>query len=302
MNSPNPDESAPAMSSHLSNHRNDTREQKETDMTTTHTLKMPGANLYYEVRGEGPVLVALGSPMDSGPFAPLAELMARDYTVVTHDPRGITNSTIDDPDQDSTPELRADDVAAILDHLGSETADLLGSSGGAVTGLAMAERHPGRLRTLIAHEPPLLTLLPDADERLAATEENIATFHNEGIGAAWMQFMANAGFIPDSNEDEPTMPDFQPTEQDMKNSARFFGHELRGTAQHRPDTEALKNGPVRIIVGIGDESEALLTYRTSTALAERLDIAPTSFPGGHGGFAEQPEAFAKALQSVLAEG
>ncbi|MFC0850157.1 alpha/beta fold hydrolase [Streptomyces noboritoensis] len=139
-------------------------------MTTTHTLDVPGARLHYEVRGSGPLLLVMGAPMDAGVFAPLADALASDHTVVTHDPRGISGSTLDDPGQDSTPELRADDVAALLDALGAETADVFGSSGGAVTGLALVARHPGRVGTLIAHEPPVMELLPDAAEQRAATE------------------------------------------------------------------------------------------------------------------------------------
>jgi len=59
--------------------------------------------------------------MSAADFAPLAEALASDHTVVTADPRGIANSSLDDPQQDSTPDLRADDVAAILDDLGAQS-------------------------------------------------------------------------------------------------------------------------------------------------------------------------------------
>lgn len=72
-------------------------------MTTTHTLHVPGARLHYEVRGSGPLLLVMGAPMDAGAFAPLADALASNHTVVTHDPRGISGSTLDDPEQDSTP-------------------------------------------------------------------------------------------------------------------------------------------------------------------------------------------------------
>ena len=163
-------------------------------MANTFSLDVPGARLHYEVRGEGPLLLVTGPPMAASEFAPLADALAGDHTVVTHDPRGISGSKLDDPKQDSTPELRADDLVAILDALGAESADVFGSSGGAVTGLAMVTRHPERVRTLVAHEPPLLELLPDAEEQRAATEDIVETFHRDGIGAAWMKFMSNAGF------------------------------------------------------------------------------------------------------------
>lgn len=268
-------------------------------MATTHTLDVPGARQYYEVRGAGPLLFVVGSPMDAAAFAPVADALAGDHTVVTLDPRGISGSTLDDPEQDSTPELRADDVAAVLDALGAESADLFGSSGGAVTGLALAERHPGRVRTLVAHEPPLLELLPDAAERRAATEDLIETFHREGVGAAWMKFMVNAGFDL-SADDAPAPPPGEPSEQDLANSARFFGHELRGTTLHVPDIATLTAGSTRIVVGIGATSGGLVTHQTSKALADLLGTPPVEFPGDHGGFIGQPEEFAEALRKVLA--
>jgi pimeloyl-ACP methyl ester carboxylesterase len=140
-------------------------------LTTTHTLDVPGARLHYEVRGEGPLLVLTGAPMAAAAFWPLADVLAADHTVVTHDPRGISASVLDDPEQDSTPDLRADDLAALLDALDAESADVIGSSGGALTGLALVARYPGRVGTLIAHEPPLLELLPDAAERRAAVDD-----------------------------------------------------------------------------------------------------------------------------------
>ncbi|MFC7645952.1 alpha/beta fold hydrolase [Streptosporangium lutulentum] len=72
-------------------------------MTTIHTLDISGGRLHYEVRGAGPLLLVMGAPMSAAAFAPLADALAGDHTVVTHDPRGVAGSTLDDPEQDSTP-------------------------------------------------------------------------------------------------------------------------------------------------------------------------------------------------------
>ena len=267
---------------------------------TAHTLAVPGAILYYEVRGAGPLVLVIGSPMGSAEFAPLADALAADHTVISYDPRGIAASTIDDPEQDSTPELRADDVAALLDGLGAESADVFGSSGGAVTGLALVARHPGRVRTLVAHEPPLLELLTDAAAQRAKTEDIIATFHAEGMGAAWFKFMVYAGFDKAALEGAPVHAEPRETsDQELREAARFFGYELRSTTQYVPDIEALSTA--RVVVGIGADSGNLLTYRTSAALCERLGAQPVEFPGDHGGFLEAPAEFADILRKVLAD-
>ncbi len=266
---------------------------------TIQTVSAVGAHLHCEVRGAGPLLLVVGSPMGSSEFAPLADALAAARTVVTFDPRGHGLSAIDDPADDATPEQRADDLVAILDTLGAESADVFGSSGGAVTGLALIARHPTRVRTLIAHEPPLLELLPDADHQRAATEDIISTFHRDGMGAAWGKFMANAGFdMTEPDDGAPRhgkMP--EPSEQDLREAARFFDHELRPTTRYLPDVEALK--AAWVVVGIGADSGHLLSYRTSVALAELLGVTPVEFPGDHGGFLGQPTQFAAALRKAL---
>lgn len=268
-------------------------------MTGTRTLRTPDGVLHYEVHGEGPLLVLTGAPMGADMFGPLAQALADTRTVLTHDPRGIGRSVLDDPDQDSTPEARADDLVAILDDLGVTEADFLGSSGGAVTTLALAERHPDRARVIVAHEPPLLGLLPEAEEQFAVTEEIIATYHRDGAGAAWRRFMANAGF-PTPEEDSEGADAHPAGEEGDPNDRRFYVHELRGTVHHRVDTERIAAGPARVLPALGAASDGLITDRTTRALAELLGTVPVVFPGDHGGFMEDPDAFSGVLREVLA--
>ncbi|SIO88378.1 alpha/beta fold hydrolase [Nocardiopsis sp. JB363] len=268
-------------------------------MTGTRTLKTPDGVLYYEVHGEGPLLILTGAPMGADMFGPLAEALAETHTVVTHDPRGIGRSVLDDPDQDSTPEARADDLVALLDHMGIAEADFLGSSGGAVTTLALAEHHPDRARVIVAHEPPLLGLLPEAEEQFAVTEEIIATYHRDGAGAAWRRFMANAGFPTPEEDSEGS--DANPAEEEGDpNDHRFYVHELRGTVHHRVDIERIAAGSARVVPALGATSGGLITDRTTRALAELLGVVPVVFPGDHGGFVEDPNGFAGVLRETLA--
>ncbi len=260
------------------------------------TLDVPGARLTYEVRGTGPLLLLVGSPMGALYFADAADALAEDFTVVTHDPRGIGRSTVDDPAQDSTPELRADDVAALLDALDAPAADVLGSSGGAVTALALAQHHPGRVGTLVAHEPPLLDLLPDAAVHHARTALVVQTFRDHGVDAAWGAFAGTVGWEDDA-EGPPAMGD---EEQLARDGARFFAHELTWTTTWVPDVARVRAGAGRVVVGVGEESGALETAATSAALAALLGVPVTAFPGEHTGFLEQPRAFADRLRTVLA--
>ncbi|TPG34614.1 alpha/beta fold hydrolase [Mycolicibacterium hodleri] len=272
-----------------------------TDGLISRFVDVPGARLHYEVRGSGPLLFVIGSPMAAAEFAPLAHAMAHDHTVVTYDPRGFADSPVEDPDGPSNPDLRADDVLAIFAALGAESADVFGSSGGAVTGLALVARHPGRVRTLVAHEPPLLEVLPDATQQRAATQDIVDTFRTDGLQAAWMKFMVNAGFDLSAFGDGPPAPHGAPVnpEQELAEGARFFVHDLAPTTQYLPDFEALRASPTRIVVGLGAESGHLLTQRTSVAVAELLGVGTTEFPGDHGGFLGAPGEFANRLREVL---
>ncbi len=233
------------------------------------SLKVPGARLYYQVRGSGPLIVLVGAPMDARAFSPLAELLAVDHTVVTTDPRGVNRSVLDDPEQDSTPELRADDLSRLLTHLNAGPAAAFGSSGGAVTVLALAQSHPEQVQTVIAHEPPLEQLLDDRDAHRAAMEDIIATYRTDGSAAAWGKFMAAANItMPD--DDGPAGPMPEPGErdpQDIADEQHFFLHELRDTTLWQPDVEALRASGRRIVIGIGEASGGEICDDTSRALA-----------------------------------
>jgi hypothetical protein len=116
-----------------------------------HHLDVPGGSVYYERRGSGSLLLVIGQPMTSGAFGPLADLLAEDHTVVTYDPHGVGESTVDDPSLAVTPEIEADDLAHIVDAIGGGKADVL---------VRVAARSPGW---------PLLPTTPRRLARLSRT-------------------------------------------------------------------------------------------------------------------------------------
>jgi pimeloyl-ACP methyl ester carboxylesterase len=268
--------------------------------TTAATLRVPDAELYYEVRGQGPLLVLVGAPMDARSFAPLADLFAADHTVLTTDPRGINRSPVDDPDRDSTPEMRADDLARLITQVDAGPAVVFGSSGGAVTVLALAQAHPELVHTVIAHEPPLDELVDDREELRVNTDDMIATYLAGDTVGAWKKFMAIANMpIPEEMIEQMFGGEHEP--QDVADERYQFEHMLGPSVWWRPDFAVLGSMASRIVVGIGEDSGDQLCERTSIALAEGLGLKPTMFPGGHIGFAEDPAAFAPRLRAVLDE-
>ena len=271
---------------------------------TTHLLDVPGARLSYERRGSGPLLLMIGSPMDSSGFAPLAGALADRYTVVTYDPRGIANSSREDLTQDVTPDQQADDVHRLLLVLGGGPADVFGSSGGAVVGLALVTGHPEQVRTLVAHEPPVVELLADAAQLRAQIEDISDTYRVEGAEKAMQKFMVHAG-LGAGPAREVDAPRWEPSPEQVARmratTEQFLAHLLRPTTRYRPDIQALQAASTRIVVAGGASSKGQLANRTAVALSDRLGTTVVDFPGDHGGFLALPEQFGRLLDQVLTE-
>jgi clorobiocin biosynthesis protein CloN7 len=265
---------------------------------TSHTLDVPGARLYYEVQGSGPTLMLIGHPMGVSGFAAIAPLLAQDYTVVTYDPRGFDRSTIEDPTQDGEPDVLADDVRRVLDAVGQVPASVFGSSGGAVTGLALVTRFPGHVATLVAHEPPVALLLPEGDTVRAGFHEIYDTYREHGSHAAWKKFGSLTG-LQVGTDDAGGEPPPPPSAEADPTSKRFFEHGLLTIALYQPDLTALRTAPTRLIVAGGTASRGQFPQRTAAALADRLGAPLMEFPGDHVGFIGQPKEFAVVLRRAL---
>ena len=265
---------------------------------TSSTLAVPGAELYFERRGGGPLLILHAAPMDADSFAPAAELLAVDHTVVTSDPRGVNRSAVDDPDRDVSPDERADDLARLIEHVDAGPAVVFGSSGGAVSALALLQRRPDLVTTVIAHEPPLAELLPDRDELRRRTDEMVATYLSGDRVAAWHEFLELANiFMPDEVFD---LVFGAPPQGHHADDERFaFAHMEVPTTFWTPDLDAVRRWSDRLSIGIGEDSSGELCDRAARALASALDVDPVMFPGGHIAFAEDPSSFVDRLRAVL---
>jgi pimeloyl-ACP methyl ester carboxylesterase len=280
---------------------------KEATMQTA-TLKVPGATLYYEVRGSGPVLLCItGGPTDAGMFTDLAGRLADRYTVVTYDQRGHSRSTLDGEPEDIPVAVHADDAAAILGAVGTEPAYVYGNSGGGTIGLELVVRHPGLVRTLVAHETFLMELLPDAERWRSEFDDIAELYRAEGVMAAMGKFGAivEEGGPRYSEEMQQTPP--TPESQEMMarmagNFDLFIAHELQLNGGYMPDIDALRGASTRIVSAAGENSGEQAARRSALALAERLGIAATQLPGAHGGWGSDPQEFAERLHTVLQEG
>jgi len=291
--------------------------------TKTDTLKVPGASLYYEVTGSGPLLLMIpGAPADAGGFAGLAQQLADRYTVVSYDWRGASRSPLDHPtdDLDGLPmEIQGDDADRLLGGLGTGPAHVLGCSGGALIALDLAARHPERVATLVVHEPPAMNLLPDGPHWRAAFQAVAETYRRDGAGPGMQQFIETAmrTGIPETAEagpeapgqqtPPPEMPDMSQLTPEMlegmarmqANSEFFLAHLLATTIEHVPAVAALEAAKTRIVVGVGEASQGQMPHRAALALAEGLGLSAVGFPGDHQGFATHPGPFAETVHQAL---
>ena len=104
-----------------------------------------GARLWYEEAGSGPAVVLLhGHLIDSGQWDAQFPVFARELRTVRYDARGFGRS-----DLPAGPFAFAEDLVALLDHLGIERASLIGCSGGGATIVECALTHPERVDALV---------------------------------------------------------------------------------------------------------------------------------------------------------
>ena len=284
---------------------------------TTHKLVTAGADIVYDVHGPLPAadgrppLFMIAQPMDASGFNTLASYFS-DRTVITYDPRGLGRSVRKDGKVDNSPTVQADDVHAVIEALGVGPVEMFASSGGAVTALALVAAYPNDVTCLVAHEPPLISVLPDARaaERARAGIRN--AYEAKGSGAGMAAFIAMTSWQGEFNDDYFARPAPDPaqygmsTEDDGSRDDPLLSDRSWAITSYRPDFDALAAAPTRIVIAVGEESAGTFTGRSSVATADLLGQPATVFPSHHGGFMGgesgypgQPEAFARKLHDVL---
>jgi pimeloyl-ACP methyl ester carboxylesterase len=284
---------------------------------TTQMLETPEVDLVYDIHGPLPTadgrppLVMIGQPMDASGFGTLASHFP-DRTVVTYDPRGLGRSTRKDGRVDHAPGIQAADVHAIIEALGAGPVEMFASSGGAVTALALVAAYPDDVTTLVAHEPPLIPVLPDAQAAECARAGVRDAYEGGGSGAGMAAFIMMTSWRGEFTDGYFAQPApnpamfGMPTGDDGSRDDPLLSDRSWAVSSYRPDVDALTAARTRVVIAVGEESLDVFTGRTSMAAARLLGQQPTVFPSHHGGFvggesgyAGKPEAFARKLREVL---
>jgi pimeloyl-ACP methyl ester carboxylesterase len=120
----------------------------------TQEIAANGATIHVRVGGTGPAVVLLHGYGETGDmWAPLAEDLVRDHTVVVPDLRGLGLSS--KPETGFDKKTQAGDVAGVLDALKIDRADLVTHDIGNMVGYAFAIQHPERVRRFVLIDAPV---------------------------------------------------------------------------------------------------------------------------------------------------
>lgn len=257
-------------------------------------LVVPGARLYYAIRGNGPLLVLVpGANGDAAVFSRVAEHLAGDYTVVTYDRRGFTRSHLEKPSgHEDRLATDAGDAGRVIEHLDCGPATVFGTSSGAIVALELLTRHPTIVGTLVAYEPAAMRQLPDGQRWVDFVHELYRVYCHSGLQPALAQFRKH--MVPESDRQlmaSATGP--HSSEQVHANAAYWLECELRQYATVELDLTALTAHASRIMPAAGRESRGYPTYEVATQLGHTLGRSLIELPGGHAGFATQPAQFAR---------
>ncbi|MHA5049925.1 alpha/beta fold hydrolase [Streptomyces sp. SD15] len=268
-------------------------------------LRVNGATLHYEMRGQGPLLLLIpGGTGGAASFDGIADDLAAEYTVATYDPRGMSRSTLDDPEAEQRVAEHADDAFRILELLSpGEPARVFGSSSGAIAAVHLLTAHPERIGRVVAHEPPLVEVLPDASEHRALIARVQETFRTQGLMPAMAVFAAGLKKDGDTTElkAEIKLPPQAAAraEQTMTNLPYFVGRIVPSFMSYAPDIHRLQALSDRLVLACGQDSRGELPYRPAAFLAERLGTQLQHFPGGHTGLTTHPAEFGERLRKAF---
>lgn len=263
---------------------------------TTGILNVDGAELYYETKGNGPVLLMIpGANGDHFIFTPIREILSKTFTVVTYDRRGFSGSKlVGEQDYTHRIDTDANDAAALIKHLTKEPAFVFASSSGALVSLQLMVLHSDIIKALVPHEPTALKYLPDFDKWKAQNQAVYDLYKKEGEGPAKAKFVDE--IIPGTQDGEFMRGGKGP---ETPNTTYWFEHEIRQYPPTDFDTKKLEENKDKIIFCVGRDSVNTMPAWPVTNLAKQFGTEVLYVSGGHLGYALHAADFAKELLAGL---
>ncbi|RGE19303.1 alpha/beta fold hydrolase [Leucobacter sp. wl10] len=263
-----------------------------------------GAELYYEIRGEGaPLLLIPGASGDAGMYERAAEALAGDFAVITYDRRGNSRSAARGGVGPTSIDEHGDDAAGLISAVGLGPAFVFGNSSGATIAMNLCLRHPEVLRGVVAHEPPKIGTLPNRDEFLQGLKDRMeAAVVRGGYEEAVEDFH---GWLVGDDSGVPTPEGLR--ERVRGNGEQWVRHELGVLDRYDAPQALIEARSTPLLFGVGttggteEHIELLGTYRSSLAeLAEQYGAELLDFTGAHVPYETIPEQFGIELRAAIA--
>jgi pimeloyl-ACP methyl ester carboxylesterase len=264
------------------------------------TARVNGVELHHEVRGTGPaVLLIHGTGPDAGCNDALADILAKDFTVITYDRRGYSRSPRPPGWTTTSIEEQAEDAAALLSAVGMAPAAVFGSSSAGPIALELALRYPHKVRGMILHDPALFTVLPSAfvEEQFAAfipiVEQAVASGGpSAGVRAQLGALAGEAGF--------ESLATAEVRARWLNNAELVLGMEFPNMVlAYHPSEDAIAGTRVPVQVMRG-ENTLQAFVAAAEWLAAKTGTSLLECPGTHLAYCQRPNDVAAAITPFLA--
>ncbi len=265
-------------------------------------ISTTNVELYYEATGQGdPLVLVHGGWSDHDNWRPVVSGLAESFLVVAYDRRGHGQS--DRPHQ-GTRRDQEDDLAGLIEALDRGPAHIAGTSFGGSIALGLATRHPELVRSVIAHEPPLMSVVagdPPAIEPLmadvqATVREVLAGVARGDVQAAARQFVEEVALGPGAWAQLPA-----PLRATMIDTAPAFLAEQQDANWASLDPAELSGIELPVLLTQGDESPPWFPAIVAK-LAEAIESAKvlTYSGAGHAPHLTHPDDYLAGVTDFLA--
>jgi pimeloyl-ACP methyl ester carboxylesterase len=256
-----------------------------------HLMRIDDIDLYVEQPvGEGDPLVLIhGGWTDHSTWSRLVAPLTGSFRVIRYDRRGHSRS--ERSASHPTRRRHEDDLAAIIERLDCAPANLAGTSYGALVALALAGRRPDLVRSVVAHEPPALALMPmpDVEALFDSVRDEILAGNP---AAATRRFFEDAVLGPGGWDLVP-----EPVRRAAIANAQTYVDMLADPAWGALDADAVARFTGPVLITYGDTGPHWLP-QLAISVAERIGSPTLMIQGaGHTPHHTHPEAFAEIIEA-----
>jgi 3-oxoadipate enol-lactonase len=266
-------------------------------VTESGFVETNGARLYYEVEGRGhPLVLVHAGVANLRMWDDQVASLAPHYRVIRYDTRGFGETETDDVEFSNR-----EDLAAVLDHVGAESAYVLGASRGGMIALDFTIEFPDRVDALIVAAGGVGGYYPDEDDETVALFEE-AERRWEVKDWDWLTAFETAYWVdgPGQSPDrvDPTIRRL--VEDWIGSNYRAEKTEGRPQPLDPPAVDRLDVIDVPVLVMVGDLDEPGTVQSCRHLAANVADGRLELFEGtAHMFNLEQPERFNEVLLGFL---